>query len=248
MPAVREARHRIQDRYATLTTAAALAARKATDSIPIVTVTGDPVESGLAASYARAGGNVTGLTHTPSDEWLGKLLALLKEAAPRTSGVAVIGNSANQPEARGARGVEGAARVLGLTLVPVEVRSPEDFEAAFAAIRGERADAIFAFDSALNFTHRQRIVDFAIRRRLPTVFGNRQFAEAGGLLSYSPSLAAQFRRAAYDADQILRGARPADLPIERPRRFELVVNIKTATVLGLAFPPAGLVQADEVIQ
>lgn len=231
----------------TLTTPAALAARRATASIPIVTVTGDAVGSGLAASYARPGGNVTGLTHIPSDDWLGKIVDLLKQAAPTARRVAVLGDSTNSSETRAAHGAEGAARARGLTLVPVELRSADAFDRAFADARRARIDALFAHDSPLNFAHRTRIVEFALRERLPTAFGNSAFVEAGGLLSYSPSLADQFRRATSYVDQILRGARPGDLPIERPQRFEMAVNAKTAHALQLTLPVSLLMRADMIV-
>jgi putative ABC transport system substrate-binding protein len=229
-------------------TTTALAARKATGTIPIVTAAGSPVEMGLAASLARPGGNVTGLTTTSGRELIGKRIELLKEALPRLSRIAVLWNPESQTQPLSLREATAAARSLGLQVRPAEVRGPEDFEKAFASIAHERPEALALLASNMFLAHRARIVDLAARHRLPATFSERSFVEAGGLMSYGPDQKAIFRQLANYVDRILKGARPGDLPIEQPTKFELVINLKTAKALGLTIPPSLLGRADELIQ
>jgi putative ABC transport system substrate-binding protein len=230
------------------TTPVTLAAMQATHTIPIVIITsGDPVEAGLVASLARPGGNVTGLTFQ-APALSGKRLELLKEAAPQTTLVAVLWNAANPSHVSFLRETEAAARALGLQLHAVEVRSPADLDRAFEAIARTRPSALITLADGMLVDNRTRIVAFAAQSRLPAVFPDRDFAEAGGLMTYGPNLAANFRRAAYYVDRILKGAKPADLPVEQPMKLELVLNLKTAQALGLTIPPTLLFQADEVIR
>ncbi len=237
------------DIIVTASTPAAQAAKNATKTIPIVMTTGgDPVGAGLIDSLARPGGNVTGLTHLAGPEMQQKLLELLKETAPRSTRLGVITNQAIAPEATGLAAMQGPARTLGLTLVPVEVRQSDQFAPAFAALVRDRIDSLLAFESSMNVAHRKQIVDFAAERRIPTVFGVRAFVDAGGLMSYGTDFPHLYRRAATFIDKILKGAKPADLPVEQPTKFELVINLKTAKALGLTIPPSLLLRADEVIQ
>jgi len=224
------------------------ALRHATSTIPIViAVSLAPVETGLVASLARPGGNITGLS-IQAAEMGGKRLALLKEAVPQAARVAVLWNAAYPGKDLELKDTQTAARALGVTLHAVAVRGPDDFDPAFAAIAKERPDVLLTFSDVLTLSHQRRIVDFAARHRLPLVSSSKEFAEAGGLMTYGASLPALFRRAAYYVDRILKGTKPADLPVERPTKFELVINLKTAKVLGLTIPATLLLQADEVIQ
>ncbi len=228
---------------------AADAPRQATTTVPIVLLGGaDPVAAGLVASLARPGGNITGTT-VGLPEVAGKRLALLKEAVPKMSRVTVLWNSATE------RGVsadwqqtQAAAVVLGIGLQSLEVRDPKDFPTAFAAMTRRRPDALIVVLSPLTSAYRPIIIDFAVKNRLPTMFGQRADVEAGGLMSYSPSVADSFRRAAGYVDKLLKGAKPGDLPIEQPTKFELVINLKTAKALGLTIPQSLLLRADEIIQ
>jgi putative tryptophan/tyrosine transport system substrate-binding protein len=228
-------------------TSTALAARKATGTIPIVALAGDPVEMGLAASLARPGGNVTGLTSS-GRELVGKRIELLKEAIPRLSRIAVLWNPESRTESLSLRDTEAAARSLRLQVRPAEVRRPEDLEKAFASMAHEHSEALSVVPSNMFRVHRVRIVELAARHRLPASFTDRGFVEAGGLMSYGPDEKALFRQLANYVDRILKGAKPADLPIEQPTKFELVINLKTAKALGLTIPPSLLGRADEVIQ
>ena len=224
------------------------ALRRATSAIPIVmAVSAAPVETGLVASLARPGGNITGLS-IQAAEMGGKRLGLLKEAVPHAARVAVLWNAAYPGKDLELKDTQIAARTLGVTLHAVAVRGPDDFDRAFAAIAKERPDALLTFSDALTLNHQRRIVDFAARHRLPLVSEIKEFAEAGGLLTYGASLPALFRRAAYYVDRILKGAKPADLPVERPTKFELVINLKTAKALGVAIPPSLLLGADQVLE
>jgi putative ABC transport system substrate-binding protein len=229
-------------------TPAALAAKQATQTIPIVMITsGDPVAVGLVASLARPGGNVTGLTFQ-APQLSGKRLELLKEAASQTTRVAVLWNATN-PAAAGFLGeTEAAAHALGLQLHAVAVRNPADLDRAFEVIARTQPSALITLADGMLLDNRRRIVAFAAQRRLPALFPDRDFAEAGGLMTYGPNLAANFRRAAYYVDRILKGAQPADLPVEQPMKLELIINLKTAEALGLTLPPTLLFQADEVIK
>ncbi len=226
----------------------ALAAKNATTTIPIVmAIAGDPVGLGLVASLARPGGNVTGLSNV-SVELAPKQLQLLKQAVPKVSRVAVLWNPGNKANALSFRELEVAARSLGVQLQPLEAQSPDDFDSAFAAMTRERAGALVVFPDALVLLHQRRIVDLAAKRRLPAMYALREAVDAGGLMSYSPSFTDLFRRAATYVDKILKGAKPADLPVEQPTKFEFVINLKTAKALGLTIPQSVLIRADQVIQ
>jgi putative tryptophan/tyrosine transport system substrate-binding protein len=232
-------------------TPSALAAKQATRTIPIVGMSlTEPVAVGLVASLARPGGNVTGLTYGVDTEIFGKQLQLLKEVVPDVRRVAVLTNPASGGPSWPLRmeSVKGAALSLGLPIQILEVREPGDFEAAFAAMVKERAGALLLSGDAMFFIHRAQLADLALKSRLPSMSTQRQWVEAGGLLSYAPSFPDQWRRAATYVDKILRGARPADLPIEQPTKFELAVNLKTAKTLELTIPQPILARADEVIQ
>ena len=227
---------------------AARAAKQATTTIPIVAVAvSDPVGQGFVASLARPGGNVTGLA-TLFPELAVKRLGLLKEILPGVSRVAVLWNAANPGGVIILRGVQAAARTLGVTLQSREVRGPDDFEAAFAKMSRERHDALMILDDPLLFQYRASLVDFAAKKRLPTMHPFRESVEAGGLIAYSVNPAELNRRAAEYVDKILKGADPAELPIEQPTEFELVINLKTAKALGLTIPPSLLQRADQVIE
>ena len=232
----------------TESTPAALAAKQATQTIPIVTAAiGDPVAVGLVASLARPGGNVTGLTFQ-APELSGKRLELLKEAASQTTLVAVLWNAANPAHMSGLEGIKAAAQSLGLPLQAVAVRTPSDFDMAFEAMASTRPSALITLGDGMLLDNRMRIVAFAAQSRLPAIFPDREFAEAGGLMTYGQNLAANFRRAAAFVDKILKGAKPADLPVEQPMKFEFVINLKTAQDLGITIPPTLLFLADEVIR
>jgi putative tryptophan/tyrosine transport system substrate-binding protein len=229
-------------------TPAALAAKRATVTIPIVIVAGDPVGTGLVASLAHPGGNITGLTNEAGLEIFAKRLELLKEMAPKISRLGILTNRSNIAEARGGAATTPLAQALRLTFVPVDVRSPSGFDGALAVLIRERVDALTATENPLNVEHKDLIVSFANKNRLPTVFGERVFVDAGGLMSYGISFADLLRRLATCMDKILKGAKPADLPIEQPTKFELVVNLKTAKALGLTIPQTILLQADQAIE
>ncbi len=224
------------------------AAKQATRTIPIVmTGSGDAVGSGLVASLARPGGNVTGLS-TLAPEIVGKQLELLKEIIPRVSRVAVLWNPTNQTHPLLLGEAKVAARSLGVQLQILEARRPDDFERAFAAMTRERAGALLVLTDGMFLLHLTRTADLAAKSRLPAMFALREQADAGGLMAYGPSLRDSFRRAATYVDKILKGAKPADLPVEQPTKFELVINLKTAKALGLTIPQSVLIRADEVIQ
>jgi len=227
----------------------ALAAKEATTTIPIVFVqVNDPVGVGLVASLAHPGANVTGVSLQGLD-LIGKRLQLLKEALPGLAHVAYLRNPTEPYSAAYWREVQGAARALGVNqLLSLEVRGPDEFEGAFAELARARPDALLVEPNSLNWTYRRRIAAFTAENQLPTMSGETGFAEAGGLMSYGPSLLDHARRAATFVDKILKGAKPADLPVEQPTKFELVINQKTAQALGLTIPPALLFQAAEVIR
>src|SRR5258707_1121229 len=229
------------------TSQAALAAKKATGTIPIVMVGADPVGLGLVASLARPGGNVTGLSYF-NEAIIAKRVQLLKECVPGLAQIAVLRNPSVAVHATFWQETEVAARTLGVALQPLDVRGPEDFEAAFAAATRGNAHALVAFDDPLTVAYRPRIVALAASSRLPAMYGFREFPDEGGLMSYGASFVDLLRRAATFVDKILKGAKPADLPIEQPTKFELVINRKTANALGLTVPPTLLAQADEVIE
>jgi putative ABC transport system substrate-binding protein len=230
-------------------TPAALAAKNATSTIPIILVTsGDPVGSGLVASLARPGGNVTGLSLMPTLAIGGKQLELLKDAFPTVTHVAVLANPANPPTAGLLKEIELAARSLGLRLRVVQVREPKEFDDAFATMKNERVPALLVIADPLVANNRERIVAFAATNRLPAVYPYRLFVDVGGLMSYGADTHDLTRRAATYVDQILKGAKPAELPIEQPTKFELVVNLRTAKALGLTIPASLLLRADHVVQ
>jgi putative ABC transport system substrate-binding protein len=223
------------------------AAAGATRVVPIVIAgAADPVAEGLVASLARPGGNVTGLAALTGREVEGKRLELLRAAVPTAIRVAVVLDSTSRLDPAP---LWEAARALGLTLLfSAETASPDDFRSAFAAMIHHGADALYAPETPVNARHRDLIVALAVQHRLPALYASRDFVEAGGLMAYGPSFAALFRRAATYVDKILKGAQPADLPVEQPTHFELVINLKTAHALGLALPPTLLFQADEVMR
>jgi putative ABC transport system substrate-binding protein len=226
----------------------ALAAKSATRTIPIVAVgVTDPVGSGLIASLARPGGNITGLS-LMAQELVGKQLQLIKEMVPKVSRVAVLWNPTHPIHRQLLSEGEVAARSLGVRLQLQEARGPGDFDAAFATMAREGAGALVVLPDPMFAVHRTLLVDLAAKRRLPVMYGMAGFAEAGGLMSYTVNFADHMRRAATYVDQILKGARPADLPMEQPTKFELIINLKTAEALGLTLPQSLLLQADQVIQ
>jgi putative tryptophan/tyrosine transport system substrate-binding protein len=230
-------------------TPAAAAAKNATETIPIVMISvGDPVGLGLIASLARPGGNVTGLSYSVGSGISGKGLELLKETVPKIRRVAILSNPANPAHSLEVREVNVAARSLGVQLQLLEARGPNDFDGAFAAMAKERVGALLVVADSMFFLHRSRLADLAARSRLPAAYGLRENVEAGGLMSYGPSQRDLFRRSATYVDKILKGAKPGDLPVEQPTKFELVINLKTAKALGLTIPPSLLQRADEVIQ
>jgi ABC-type uncharacterized transport system substrate-binding protein len=232
-------------------TPAALAAKQATRTLPIVFAgPGDPVTSGLVTSLARPGGNVTGLSSF-APELVGKCLEQLKQAVPGVSRVAALwqpGGLGERTDKDVLKEAEAAARALGVRLQFVEARGPENFDRAFSDMTRARSRALTVLPSNMFITERRRLVDLAAKNRLPAVYGLREFVDAGGLMSYGANPADSFRRAATYVDKILKGAKPADLPVEQPTKFELVINLKTANALGLTIPPSLLVRADEVIQ
>jgi len=228
-------------------TPASMAAKQATSTIPIVFAgVADAVGAGLVGNFARPGGNITGLTSI-SAELGGKRLELLKQVAPKASRVAVLYNPADRSNVLVLKELQESAPALGLTLHPLPVRGPGEFGGAFAAMTQERAHALFGAAGVLTTEHRRALVDLAAKSRIPAMWGERQFVEAGGLLSYAVNFYDQLRRAAIYVDKILKGAKPGDLPVEQPMTFDLVINLKTAKALGLTIPQSLLLRADEVI-
>jgi len=233
---------------ATFGTPAAQAAKQATSTVPIVmALIGDPIRTGIVASLARPGGNVTGVTNLGSGT-AQKRLELLKEAVPNASRVALLWNSANPEQLAHLSEAEAGARSLGMTLHSVPVRRGEELEDALAALIRERPSALLVTGDTVLQSHIRQILAFAAHRRLPVVLQVRENAEAGGLMSYAPNRLDGIRRAAVYIDKILRGAKPGDLPIEQPTKFELVINLRTAKALGLRIPPSLLLRADHVIE
>ena len=227
---------------------AAQAAKDASATIPIVmAVTGDPVGAGLVESLARPGGRITGLSVLAS-ELSGKRLQLLKEVTPKAMRVAVIWNAAYPAAAGYLAETRAAARSIGLDLQSFEVRNPSDLDVAFDGVRAGQPSALITLADGMLLANRTRIVEFAAKSRLPAVFPDREFAEAGGLMAYGPSLAANFRSAVTYVDKILKGAKPGDLPVQQPTEFELVINLKTAKALGITISQSLLLRANEVIQ
>jgi putative tryptophan/tyrosine transport system substrate-binding protein len=232
----------------TSSTPGALAAKNATKTIPVVfTNVGDPVENGLVASLARPGGNITGLS-TLSPQLSGKGLELLKETIPKLSRVAVVWNPDNPGKTSSFKETEVAARALRLQLQSLEVRGPNDVEPAFQAARKERAGALIVLRDVVVSNQIKRILDLAVKNQMPAIFGDRGFVDAGGLMSYGPNIDDLFYRAATYVEKILKGAKPADLPIERPSKFEFVINLKTAKQIGVTIPANVLARADKVIR
>ena len=229
-------------------TSAALAARNATRTIPIVMVAvPDPIGAGLVQSLARPGGNVTGLSFL-NPELSAKQLQLLKEVVPKVSRVAVLQDPASVGHRIILKEAEATARALGVELQILGARVPDDFDAAFAAMTRERAGALLVLAHPTFLLYRRRLADLAEKGRLPAMYGNTEHAEAGGLMAYAPSLADNFRRSAVYVDKILKGAKPSDLPVEQPTRFQLVVNLKAAQALGLTIPQSVLIRSDRVVQ
>jgi putative tryptophan/tyrosine transport system substrate-binding protein len=228
--------------------AATRPAKEATVTIPIVMgFDNDPVGNGFVASLARPGGNITGVS-TLAPEISGKQLELLKEIVLRLSRVAVLGNSNEPGNAQALREVEVAAGAFGVQLQHLDVRDPKDIETAFRAVNKGRADAILMLNSPVLNPHRTQVVNLAVKSRLPVIYGQSEFVEAGGLMTYGVSFTDLFRRAAVYVDKILKGAKPADLPVEQPTKFEFIINLKAAKQIGLTIPPNVLVRADKVIR
>jgi putative ABC transport system substrate-binding protein len=225
-----------------------LAAKRATNTIPIVMAgTADPEQNGLVASLARPGANVTGIA-TLSRELSAKQLELLREAAPRIARVAVLWDAATPASPRFWRDLHVAAHSMGLRLESTEVRTPEDFDAAFAALTTSNPDALLTLSDPLIFSQLARIAEYSLRHRLPTIYLFREFPAVGGLMSYGPSWVGLMRQAATYIDRILKGTKPADLPVEQPTKFELAINLKTARALGLMIPTSLLLRADHVVE
>jgi putative ABC transport system substrate-binding protein len=228
---------------------AALAAKQATSTIPIVMIfPNDPVGQGLVSSLRRPGGNVTGTTNIPISDMLGKRLQILKEAVPNATRVAIVYDPTDQVISRPMKGLEAAARSLGIQLQYVEARGPEDFDGAFATMERQRADALLVAGGTTFLINRTRFNEFALKRRLPTMFSVREGVEAGGLVAYGVNMTDFVGRSAAYVDKILKGTKPADLAVEQPTKFELIINLKAAKALGLTIPQPLLLRADEVIQ
>jgi len=223
-------------------------AKEATITIPIVmSFDDDPVGNGFVDSLARPGGNITGLS-TLAPEISGKQLELLKETVPKLSRVAVLGNSTNPGTAQALREIKLAAGAFGVKLQYLEVQAPKDIETAFQAASKERAHAVLVLANPVTFAQRTQVVQLAAKNRLPAMFGSSEFVDIGGLMSYAPNYPDLYRRAATYVDKILKGRKPADLPVEQPMKFEFVINLKTAKQIGLTIPPNVLVRADKVIR
>ncbi len=237
------------DVIVTETTPAARAAQKATTTIPIVmTLSADAVGAGLVASLARPGANITGLTFIGPDLG-GKLVELLKEMSPKASRLAYLGNpQMATPEVLAFKAMQPVAQRLGMTIKFVEARSQNDFKGAFGEIRQARADGLVVSQNVIYVQNRKLIANLATQYRLPAIYGRSDFVDAGGLASYGTSFPDLYRRAATYVDKILKGAKPADLPVEQPTKFELVINLKTAKQIGLTIPQKVLIRADKVIR
>jgi putative ABC transport system substrate-binding protein len=230
-------------------TPASLAAKNATRALPIVGIGFDnPIEHGLIASLARPGGNVTGISYAVGPEIFGKDLGLLKELVPGLQTVAVLSNPDSPNHEIIVGSIETAAQALGLKPLLVKVRRPEEFDAAYATIAARQAEAVFVVGDPMYGVHQARLTELSLQYRLPAMHTNRVHVEDGGLMGYGPSFPDLWRRAAAYVDKILKGAKPADLPVEQPTKFELVINLKTARSLGVEVPAALLARADEVIE
>lgn len=226
---------------------AALAAKEATSRIPIVFANvAFPDQTGLVASYARPGGNVTGVAFIGPE--YGKRLELLKEALPALSRVALIYNPDNRGSVLALRETQRWATPLGVKLEPHEFRGPDDFERIFGAIAGKRPDALMTTADPLIHSYRTRVAAFAAKQRLPSMYPGREFVDSGGLMFYGGSIPEMYRRAAVYVDRVLKGARPGDLPVEQPTKFDMVINLRTARALGVTIPPSLLQRADQVIE
>ena len=222
-----------------------LVAKKATGTIPIVMLNSDdPLGSGLVESLARPGGNVTGLS-TISQELSGKRLELFREAFPKVRRLAVLWYTASDPAFRE---TQAAALTLGFKIQSLEIRTPEDLNSTLALVTRDRLDGLFPVTSAFMSANRKRIVEFAAKNRLPAMYSNQEYVDDGGLMSYAANILELHRRAAYFVDRILKGAKPADLPVEQPTKFEFIINLKTAKQIGLTIPPNVLARADKVIK
>ena len=235
------------DLLVTWTTPALVAAKKATSTIPIVGMSGDPVQTGLIASLARPGGNITGIAIL-TDELELKNLQLLKEAFPGVTRVAILSNPNNPVWTHALKRLQEAAPALGVKLQPLAVRDSGDLKMAFDAATRRRADALLVVREASFTAIRHQIADFAARHRLPAIYGGLVFVETGALISYGANIQDNLRRLGGYVDKVLKGAKPADLPVEQPTKFELVINLKTAKALGLTIPPSLLQRADQVIE
>jgi putative tryptophan/tyrosine transport system substrate-binding protein len=235
------------DVIVTTSTPETVASKRATSTIPIVmTVTPDPVEQGLVASLARPGGNVTGLTNmAPGTSQ--KFVELLRETLPRASRFAVLAG-AKSPPAETRRELQAAAQQLGVTLSFIEMERSDDLDAVIARVRKDGTSGFIAPVGAFTYAHRIQLVQLALKHRLPGIYWVRDFVEAGGLMSYGANFGEVGRRAAYFVDKILKGVKPADLPVEQPTTFELIINLKTAKALGLTIPQSVLLRADQVIE
>ena len=230
-------------------TPASLAAKQATSTIPVVMFeTADPVGSNLVSNLARPGGNITGVAQLVDTDLFGKQLEMLKEIVPKLSRVGLLFNPANPVQWTVLRSTQVAAQVLGVTVQPLSVRNPGEFEREVATATRNRIGALIVTRDNIFVGHIGRLVDLAAQHRLPTMYGSRAFANAGGLIAYGPSPADSARRAAVYVDKILKGAKPGDLPVEQPTRYDLVINLKTAKALGLTIPPSLLQRADQVIE
>src|SRR5499425_926954 len=222
--------------------------KEATTTIPIVMAfDDDPVGSGFAASLARPGGNITGLS-TLFPEMSGKQLELLKEIVPKLSRVAVLGNVTSPGKPQALREINVAADGFGVQIQYLEVRGPKDIETAFREASKEHADAVLVLANTILYFNRRQVLDLAVKSRLPTIYGRPEYVDDGGLVYYGPSYTALFRRAATYVDKILKGAKPADLPVEQPIKFEFLINLKAAKQIGLTIPPNVLARADKVIK
>ena len=225
-----------------------VAAKQATSTIPLVFMGADPDAIGLGSRLGRPGGNVTGVALSPGPELGGKYVELLKEAVPKISRVALLVRPESSSHALISKEIETAARSSKLQLHTVRARTAGELDAAFAAMIGMRSDAVIVLADPIFFLHRKRIAELAAKNRLPAMYGLREHAETGGLMAYSANFEDAARRAATHVDRILKGAKPGDLPIEQPTRFELIINLKTANALGLTVPPSLLARADRVIE
>src|SRR5262245_9193504 len=231
-----------------LSTPAALAAKQGTHTTPVVFIAGEPLGSGLVAGLAQPGGNLTGIALALGEAFAGKWLELLQEAMPHASPVAILWNPANPTNAGYLQTLQDAAQRLGVTLQPQGVQDPSQFASAFAAMATAQTQALIVVPDPLTVRYRGQIVELAATHRLPAMYGFREFVHAGGLMAYGSNMSLMCQRAAIYVDKILKGAKPADLPVEQTAKFELVINLKTAQALGITIPPTLLFQADEVIR